>query len=178
MYHAEREIRDKEIIKAILDMCDVINIGFADDEYPYILTVNFGYEFEDNLVFYMHHAVEGYKNKLIEKNPKVCVITHKFMTGIHNDYDNTGHDYRSVMAFGEMSFISRKSAEYAKAWEMLCKCNGLAVPDAVFRADFRVLMSKIVCRPENVTGKAQRPIKTVEEVPFKMIARPEKSGSV
>ena len=64
MYHAEREIRDKKIIKAILDMCDVINIGFFDDEYPYVLPVNFGYEFEDNLVFYMHHAVEGYKNKL------------------------------------------------------------------------------------------------------------------
>ena len=174
MYHADREIRDKEIIKAILDMCDVINIGFFDDEYPYVLPVNFGYEYEENLVFYMHHAVEGYKNKLIENNPKVCVSTHKFMDKIYNDYDKSSHDYRSVMAFGEIEIITRESGEYKKAWEALCRCNERpAVPDVVYSPGFRVLMSKIVCRPENVTGKAQRRISSVNEVPFKIIPRPE-----
>ena len=173
MYHADREIRDKEIIKAILDMCDVINVGFFDDEYPYVLPVNFGYEYDENLVFYMHHATEGYKNKLIEKNPKVCVTTHKFIDNIYNDYDKSSHDYRSVMAFGEIEFISRESDEYRKAWEVLCKCNGRTVPNVVFSPDFKVLMSKIVCRPENVIGKAQRHISSVEEVPFKIITRPE-----
>ena len=166
MYHADREIRDKEIIKAILDMCDVINIGFFDGEYPYVLPVNFGYEYEDNLVFYMHHAIDGYKNKLVENNPKVCVVTHKFIDNIYNDYDNSGHDYRSVMAFGEMSFIARESAEYEKAWTVLCKCNGRTVPKVVFQPDFKVLMSRVVCRPETVIGKAQRHISSVEQVPF------------
>ena len=170
MRHAEREIRDKEIIKAILDMCDVINVGFFDDEYPYVIPVNFGYEYEENLVFYMHHALDGYKNRLVEKNPNVCVVTHKFIDKIHNDYDKSSHDYRSVMAFGEMRFINRavESDEYAKAWESLCKHNGRTAPTSVFEPNFPVLMSKIVCRPENVIGKAQRPIKTVEEVPFKV----------
>ncbi|MCL2772761.1 MAG: pyridoxamine 5'-phosphate oxidase family protein [Oscillospiraceae bacterium] len=174
MYHADREIRDKEIIKAILDMCDIINIGFFDDEYPYVLPVNFGYEFEENLIFYMHHATEGYKNKLIENNPKVCVTAHKFIDHIYNDYDNSSHDYRSVMAFGEMEFIPRESPDYKKAWEILCKCNGRKVPASVFFPEFKVLMSKIVCRPENVIGKAQRHITSVEEVPFKIISYPEK----
>ena len=174
MYHADREIRDKEIIRAILDMCDVINVGFFDDEYPYVIPLNFGYEYEDNLVLYMHHATEGYKNKLIENNPKVCVSTNKFIDHIYNDYDKSGHDYRSVMAFGEIEFISRESGEYKKAWEVLCKCNGRTVPNVVFNPDFKVLMSKIVCRPENVIGKAQRHISSVEEVPFKIIPRPEK----
>ena len=175
MNHADREIRDKEIIKAILDMCDVINIGFADEEYPYVLPVNFGYEYEENLVFYMHHALRGYKNKLIEKNPKVCVVTHKFMDNIYNDYDKSNHDYRSVMAFGEMRFIVRadEPEEYAKAWEMLCRCNGRTVPDSVFAPNFPVMMSKIVCRPENVIGKAQRSIKSVEEAPFNITLNPE-----
>ncbi|MDR0494522.1 MAG: pyridoxamine 5'-phosphate oxidase family protein [Treponema sp.] len=166
MYHADREIRDRKIIMAILDMCDVINIGFFDDEYPYVLPVNFGYEFEDNLVFYTHHAIEGYKNKLIKSSPKVCVVTHKFMDHIRNNYDNSGHDYRSVMAFGEMSFIARESGEYGKAWAALCRCNGRAVPDAVFKPEFKVLMGKIVCRPGNVAGKAQRHITELDQVPF------------
>ena len=164
MYHAEREIRDKKIIMAILDMCDVINIGFFDDEYPYVLPVNFGYEFKDNLVFYMHHAIDGYKNKLVENNPKVCVVTHKFVDHINSD--KSGHDYRSVMAFGEMSFISRESEEYGKAWTELCKFNGRTVPEAVFKPDFKVLMSKIVCRSENVIGKAQYQITELEQVPL------------
>ena len=168
MNHAEREIRDKDIIKAILDMCDVINIGFFDDEYPYILPVNFGYEFDDNLVFYTHHAVKGYKNKLIAKNPKVCVSTHKFTGHIYNDYDHSSHDYRSVMAFGEMSFISNDTEEYEKAWKALGRSYGHTITEALFKPDFKahVLMGKIVCQPENVIGKAQRPIKNAEQVPF------------
>jgi hypothetical protein len=167
MYHADREIRDKEIIKAILDMCDVISVGFFDDEYPYVLPVNFGYEYEDDLVFYTHHAVKGYKNKLVENNPKVCVTTYKFIDRIINEYDNSSHDFRSVMAFGDMSFIQRDSNEYKKAWTIFCRCNGRTVPDVVFTPCFKVLMGKIVCRPENIYGKAQRRITSVDEVPFK-----------
>jgi nitroimidazol reductase NimA-like FMN-containing flavoprotein (pyridoxamine 5'-phosphate oxidase superfamily) len=178
MYHSDREIRSKKIITAILDMCDVINIGFFDDEYPYMLPVNFGYEFGEKLVFYTHHAVEGYKIRLVEKNPKVCVVTHRFI-----DTHQSGHDYRSVMAFGEMSFIKNGDAEYAKAWKILCENNGRKVPDEVFRSDFKVLMGKIECHAENVTGKAQYPISTVEdaafpasegETPVKSIPRREK----
>jgi len=167
MRHADREIRDKEIIKAILDMCDVINIGMFDEEYPYVLPVNFGYEYEENLVFYMHHAVDGYKNRLVERNPKVCVVTHRFLDRVPNEYDGSNHDYRCVMAFGEMAFIGRESADYARAWEVLCRHNGRTVPERIFNPGLRVLMSKIVCKPENVIGKAQRRITELEEVPFK-----------
>jgi len=168
MYHTDREIRDKTIIKAILDMCDVINIAFFDDEYPYILPVNFGYEFEDDLIFYTHHAINGYKNKLVANNPKVCVVTYKFAGHIYNDYDHSSHDYRSIMAFGEMYFISGDSADYDKAWRALAKSYGHNISDALFEPDFkaRILMAKIVCKPENVIGKAQRSVSSVEQVPF------------
>jgi len=172
MYHADREIRDKKIIMAILDMCDVINVGFFDGEYPYVLPLNYGYEFDSDLVFYTHHAVEGYKNKLVENNPKVCVVTHKSVDHINSD--NSGHDYRSVMAFGEMSFISRESEEYGKAWEILCGCNGRKVPETVFAPGFKVLMGKIVCRPENVIGKAEHPVTTLDQVPLPKPFNPEK----
>ena len=169
MMHADREIRDKEIIKAILDMCEVIDIGFFDDEYPYVLPVNFGYDYEDDLVFYTHHAVDGYKNKLVAKNPKVCVVTYKFVGHIYNDYDHSSHDYRCVMAFGEMSFIDPESADYEKAWRALGRAYGHDVSNHLLKPEFKktVLMGKIVCRPENVIGKAQRSIKSLDDVPFK-----------
>jgi len=155
---------------AILDMCDVINIAFNDGEFPYILPVNFGYEFEDDLVFYCHHAPKGYKDTLIDKKPNVCVVTHKFMDHIYNSYDQSGHDYRSIMAFGVMSFIPADSDEYGKAWSMIASHNGRQVPDSVLETDFRynrIKMSKIVCRRENVIGKAQRHITSVDQVPLK-----------
>ena len=174
MRHRDREIRDRELISAILDMCDVINIAFFDEEYPDNLPVNFGYECEDSLIFYCHHAAEGYKNSLIENHPKVCVVTHKFMNKIYNSYDNSGHDYRSVMAFGEISFIPSNSVEYEKAWQCLCACNGRSVPDVIYDDNFKKLMkmSKIVCKHENVIGKAQRKITSIEQIPLKSDARP------
>jgi len=169
MRHADREIKDKELIKAILDMCDVINVAFYDEEYPYNLPLNFGYEYENDLIFYCHHGPDGYKNRLIEKYPKVCVVTHKFMDRIINKYDNSNHDYRSVMAFGEIAFIKPGSDDYKKAWERLCVCNGRFVPDFVHEPTFykNVKMSKIVCKPENVIGKAQRKISSIEQIPLK-----------
>ncbi|MCL2057527.1 MAG: pyridoxamine 5'-phosphate oxidase family protein [Oscillospiraceae bacterium] len=168
MRHSDREIRDKEIIKAILDMCEVIDIGFFDDEYPYVLPVNFGYEYEDDLVFYTHHALDGYKNILVAKNPKVCVMTYKFIGHIYNDYDHSSHDYRSVMAFGEMSFIASDSEDYERAWRALGKSYGHTISDSLFAPEFkaRILMAKIVCKPENVVGKAQRNVTSVDQVPF------------
>jgi len=167
MYHGDRVIRDRELIKAILDMCDVINIGFNDGEYPYVLPVNFGYDFDGDLVFYMHHAVDGYKKKLVAQNPKVCVVTYAFAGHIKNDIDHSSHDYRSVMAFGEMSFISRDSADYKKAWDALARGYGHKVPDSVYAPDMKVLMGKIVCRPENVIGKAQIPVKEMSQIPLR-----------
>jgi len=167
MYHKDREILDREIIKAILDNCEVINIGLYDDEYPYVLPVNFGYDYEDDLIFYMHHAIDGYKNKLVANNPKVCVVTYMYAGHIKNDIDHTSHDYRSVMAFGEMSFIGRDSPDYRKAWEALARGYKHNVPDRVYEADMQVLMAKIVCRPENVIGKAQNPISDISQVPLR-----------
>jgi len=167
MKHSDRKITDKKIICAILDMCEIINIGFHDDEYPYVLPVNYGYSYEDDLVFYTHHALDGYKNVLIEKNPKVCVVTHKFIDNIHNAYDHSSHDYRSVMAFGEIMPIQQGSDDYRKAWECLGAHNRCNVTDAVHKPGFKILMCKIVCRPENVIGKAQRNITDISQVPLK-----------
>ena len=163
-----QEITDKKLIKAVLDMCDVINIAFFDEEYPYNLPVNFGYEFEEDLIFYCHHASGGYKIKLVENNPKVCVVTHKFLD--HKDgYDSSSYEYRSVMAFGEISFVPTGSDEYVKAWQCICACNERPVPDVIHDENMqkRLQLTKIVCRADKVFAKAQRKITSVEEIPFR-----------
>ena len=57
MKHANRQVRDKELIKAMLDQCPVCTLAMHDEPYPYEVPLNFGYEWEDKLVIYMHMAI-------------------------------------------------------------------------------------------------------------------------
>jgi len=73
MRKKDREITDiKEIIN-IIKKCQVCRIGIFDDEYPYIIPLNFGYSYKnEKLSLYFHSAVEGKKLDLIEKNNKAA----------------------------------------------------------------------------------------------------------
>lgn len=72
MTRREREITDiNEIIK-ILDKAKVLHLGMVDGDEPYVVPMNYGYEFVDGkLVIYLHGAKRGRKIDVINKNPKV-----------------------------------------------------------------------------------------------------------
>lgn len=69
MRRKDREANDFSQIKEIIAECDVIRLGFSDGEFPYIVPVNFGYEIENQQIyFYIHGALEGKKLELIKKS--------------------------------------------------------------------------------------------------------------
>jgi nitroimidazol reductase NimA-like FMN-containing flavoprotein (pyridoxamine 5'-phosphate oxidase superfamily) len=68
MRQAAREITDLIQIEAVFQMATVCRLAFWDDEYPYIVPLNFGYAAR---VLYFHCALEGKKIDLISKNPHV-----------------------------------------------------------------------------------------------------------
>ncbi|MDO4490879.1 MAG: pyridoxamine 5'-phosphate oxidase family protein [Lachnospiraceae bacterium] len=73
MTRREREVTDPAEIKKMLDQCMVVHIGLVDDGMPYIVPMNYGYEFiDDQLVIYVHGARKGYKTDIIMKNPVCC----------------------------------------------------------------------------------------------------------
>jgi nitroimidazol reductase NimA-like FMN-containing flavoprotein (pyridoxamine 5'-phosphate oxidase superfamily) len=68
----KREVKSIEEIRAVIDSCDVCRIGLADDGVPYIVPMNFGYEFggeespeSERLTLWFHCATEGRKLDLI-----------------------------------------------------------------------------------------------------------------
>ena len=69
------EITDKNEIEGIIKRCRIIHIAMANDSEPYIVTVNFGFEIDDQnrYVFYFHSAAEGKKIEMLRKNPRVCL---------------------------------------------------------------------------------------------------------
>lgn len=68
MRRKEREITDKIEIKAIIERCYSLKVGFNDDGHIYIVPVNFGYEeVEGKYTFYFHGAMAGRKYGLVQK---------------------------------------------------------------------------------------------------------------
>lgn len=73
MRKKNREVTDLNELTLILSKCQVCHIAFFDEEYPYIIPMNFGFEVKDhNYELYFHCAKEGKKLLLAAKNPKVA----------------------------------------------------------------------------------------------------------
>jgi len=111
MIRKDKEITDRSEIEAIIEKSSVCRLGFgvssverlADEEYPYIVPLCFGYD-GDSL--YFHSAKEGKKLDLIRKNNRVCF---EFDTGYEiktgEKACDWGMKYKSVIGFGEASFV-------------------------------------------------------------------------
>lgn len=71
MRRSDREVKEFEEMIEIIKKCDVCRLALHDDEFPYILPLNFGMRLEDGkVVLYFHGAAEGKKYQLIAKNNK------------------------------------------------------------------------------------------------------------
>ena len=72
MRRHDREIKDKNEILEIMNLCDVCRLAFKDGDYPYILPLNFGIEEKaGHIILYFHSALEGYKTELIKRDNHV-----------------------------------------------------------------------------------------------------------
>lgn len=102
MRRSDREITDFERIVEIMRKCDVCRLAINDEEYPYIIPLNFGMNVEHGKIkLYFHGATEGTKLDLIAKNPHVSFEmdrAHKLML-IEED-KNCTMNYESVIGHG------------------------------------------------------------------------------
>lgn len=72
MRRKDREITDFSEIVKIIDECEIVRLGLADGDYPYIVPVNFAYRVSGRKVeLYIHGAMAGRKYEILQKNP-VC----------------------------------------------------------------------------------------------------------
>lgn len=70
MRRKDREVTDFGTIVSIIDECDILRLGLADGDYPYIVPVNFAYTVEgEQICFYIHGAMAGRKYEMLTKNP-------------------------------------------------------------------------------------------------------------
>ena len=65
---------DLKQLREMLHHFDTLHIAFQDDEYPYIVPMNFGIgDDEDKIVLYIYTPREGKMTRLIKENPHVGI---------------------------------------------------------------------------------------------------------
>jgi len=165
----EQRIYDVEIMKAILDRIDFVEIAANDGDYPYVVPTNFGYDFKDGkFLVYVHGAGEGHKLDLWARNNKVTVTFAMFQNHPHTKYRGAIHDYRCIMANGIIRPVDRETETdlWGHAVQRTLSHhfrypNEFSVPHYMF-----MKMFIIECDMKNVSCKSEQPVYTPEDVPF------------
>ncbi|MBR3768581.1 MAG: pyridoxamine 5'-phosphate oxidase family protein [Clostridia bacterium] len=102
MTRRERQITDINEITKILDKALIVHLGLVDGDEPYVVPMNYGYEFVDGkLILYLHGARRGRKIDLMIKNPKVFFEMECDLTPFEGEVAcKYGLSYSSVMGRG------------------------------------------------------------------------------
>ncbi len=156
MRRKEREVSEFEEIYDILKRCHTLRIGFAGEEYPYVVPVSFGVCRDgERVTIYFHGAKAGYKVDLIHKNPRVCIEGDLFYK-----VEPTAHGittrYESVLGFGTIekaegneiiAGLKAITEHYGYVEYPLEKCKGLPMT-VVYKIQIATLTGKRnVCQP-------------------------------
>lgn len=112
MRKKEKEVTQIEEIESIIGRSDVCRIAFANDNVPYLVTMNFGYTGGKKRELYFHCANEGRKLEMIRKNNMVCFE----MDTDHQLYESEtacdfGMKYSSVVGFGRMFIVTDEAGK-------------------------------------------------------------------
>lgn len=122
MRRKDREVTDINEIVGILSRCDVIRLGLAGQDGPYVVPLSFGYEFgEGNITVYFHGAVQGQKHELLAADNRVCVEADIFTGYKQNEHGITA-GYESVIGFGHAEIVT--GAEARRGLELICEHCG------------------------------------------------------
>jgi nitroimidazol reductase NimA-like FMN-containing flavoprotein (pyridoxamine 5'-phosphate oxidase superfamily) len=107
MRRKDREIESVEEKLAIISKCKVCRLAMADGNTPYVIPLNFGYEYTEGIItLYFHGAGEGMKIDILKKNPSVCFemdCEHQLIEAASPS--GYSYAYESVIGFGGVTFI-------------------------------------------------------------------------
>ncbi|HBU12236.1 MAG TPA: pyridoxamine 5'-phosphate oxidase family protein [Clostridiales bacterium] len=122
MRRTDREITNKAEIIKIIEKCDVCRLGLSDHNMPYVVPMNFGFEYtKGKLVLFFHGASEGKKLQIIQNNPLACFemdCSLKLIEG--RQAHQYSMEYESVVGNGTITICSEK-AEKIKGLTQLMK---------------------------------------------------------
>lgn len=107
MRRSDREITAFEEIVDIIEKCDVCRLALNDEEYPYILPLNFGMQVEgEEITLYFHGANHGTKYEIMKKDSRASFemdCMHKLV--MDEETGNCTMEYKSVVGHGQIEIV-------------------------------------------------------------------------
>ena len=108
MRRKDREVTDREAIRAILDKAKVLHLAMIDGARPYVVPMNYGYALADGrLTLYLHSAKEGRKLDVLQQNDRVAFVLETDVSPVSGgDIPcKYGEAYASVMGEGTAALL-------------------------------------------------------------------------
>ena len=107
MRRSDREIKDINDIIRVMEKCNVCRLALNDEDYPYILPLNFGIHADNGqIILYFHGANEGKKYELIKNDNRVSFemdCSHNLVTDISKG--SCTMEYESVIGHGRIEIV-------------------------------------------------------------------------
>ena len=102
MRRKNQEITDPVIQKEVLSSALACRLGFWDGVEPYVVPLNFGWEWRDESpVIYLHCADAGRKIPLLKEGKTICFETETALTlEKEKEICDWGMEYRSLIGWG------------------------------------------------------------------------------
>jgi nitroimidazol reductase NimA-like FMN-containing flavoprotein (pyridoxamine 5'-phosphate oxidase superfamily) len=155
MRRSDRELSEMKDIEEIISNSDVCRIALANDNIPYIVTMNFGYISSPEKALYFHCAPAGKKLDMIRRNNYVCFemdTDHQITKGEKGC--DWGMKFSSVIGSGKI-FIVEDKEEKKLGMNCILEQYGGSAP---FNYDERVFNSTTILRLEiaEITGKRKK----------------------
>ena len=107
MRRQDREITDINEKINIIKKCKMCRIGLSEHNMPYIVPLNYGYSFENNiLTLFFHSALEGKKFDILKNNDNACFEIDCDTKLIEAEKAcNYGYAFRSIIGFGKIMIL-------------------------------------------------------------------------
>ena len=107
MRRKDKEMTDIQEKMDVIGKCKVCRIGLSDNDIPYVIPLNYGYSFENEvLTLFFHSALEGRKMEIIKRNNRACFEMDCDTKPVEADSPcKFGYEFRSVIGFGTITVL-------------------------------------------------------------------------
>jgi len=104
MRRTDREITDINEKMSIIAKCKICRLGLSDNNFPYVIPLNYGYSYEnERLTLFFHSAMEGKKTAIIQNNNNACFEIDCDTRLIEGEKPcNCSYAFKSIIGFGKV----------------------------------------------------------------------------
>jgi len=107
MRRKDKEITDINEKIAIIAKCKICRLGLSENNYPYVIPLNYGYSYEnEKLTLFFHSAKEGRKIAIIQNNNNACFEIDCDTQLIEGEKPcNCSYEFKSIIGFGKIFYL-------------------------------------------------------------------------